>query len=56
VRVWGKKMKRSRILLIGLVLTIVVAALAVVGGTAFGTDGWTWNEAGWTWNEAGTSA
>lgn len=52
---WGKKMKRSRILLIGLVLAFVVAALAAVGGTAFGSDGWTWNEAGWTWNETGPS-
>lgn len=48
-------MKRSRIFLIGLVLAIAVVALAAVGGTVFGTDGWTWNEAGWTWNEARAS-
>jgi flagellar basal body-associated protein FliL len=49
---WGKKMKRPRILLIGLVFAIVVLALAAVGATTFGSEGWTWNEAGWTWDEA----
>ena len=48
-------MKRSRILLIGLVLMMAVTGLAELGGTVFGTDGWTWNEAGWTWNEARAS-
>jgi len=54
-------MKRSRILVIALVLSIVVLALPAFGRAGLVSDGWTWNEAteglgpaqtGWTWDEA----
>jgi hypothetical protein len=51
-------MKRSPILLIALVLTLVLVVLAASGGASFAPEGWTWNEAspagpdGWTWDEA----
>ena len=60
-------MKRSLILVIALVLSIVVLALPAFGRASLVSDGWTWNEAqapeglvpaqtGWTWDEAQPTA